>query len=311
MLIQLFKGMMTFIPGAYNFFSVKKPSGTESARYCYSVWLRHLVMGDTNGLPTNPKVIAEIGPGDSIGIGLAALISGAEKYYGFDIVDYASVEKNLKVFDELVSLFKNKQDIPGVNEFPRIHPGLSDYTFPNHLLSDDRLHSVLNDHRLNLIRQSIVNVNATGSMIQYKVPWYDSNILEKGSVDMIFSQAVLEHVDDLNLAYERMYDWLKIGGVMSHEIDFKSHGSASEWNGHWTYSDFIWKVVKGKRPYLINRLPYSQHIKFMKEVGFKVVCDMTHQMPSKITRSDLAPRFKNMQTADLTTSVAFIQSSKL
>jgi len=37
-----------------------------------------------------------------------------------------------------------------------------------------------------------------GSMIQYKVPWYNFNIVEKESVDMIFSQAVLEHVDERN-----------------------------------------------------------------------------------------------------------------
>lgn len=32
---------------------------------------------------------------------------------------------------------------------------------------------------------------------------------------MIFSQAVLEHVDDLEHTYKTLYRWLKKGGIMS------------------------------------------------------------------------------------------------
>ena len=55
--------------------------GTESARYCYSVWLRHLCLAQSADPRLGvPRVVAELGPGDSIGIGLAALLSGVEKY---------------------------------------------------------------------------------------------------------------------------------------------------------------------------------------------------------------------------------------
>ncbi len=97
---------------------------------------------------------------------------------------------------------------------------------------------------------------------------------------------------------------------MSHSIDYKSHGSADEWNGHWAYSDFIWKLIKGKRPYLINRLPHSEHLRLMNEMGFEIVNDVTDQLPSKISREDIAPRFRKMTEEDLITSRAFIQASK-
>ena len=42
--------------------------------------------------------IAELGPGDSIGIGLAALLTGANIYYAFDIIQFASNQMNLKNF---------------------------------------------------------------------------------------------------------------------------------------------------------------------------------------------------------------------
>ena len=312
MIKQLLKGMATFIPGVYSAFSHKGTGGTESGRYCYSVWLRHLVMAHAAGrLTTNPETVAELGPGDSIGIGLAALISGAGKYYALDIVRYANLQRNVKVFAELVELFRDKENIPGDDEFPDIIPRLSSYTFPEDILTADRLNAGLENGRLEVIRRSIQNEGSLESMIQYMVPWHDSNIVENESVDLIFSQAALEHIEDMGFAYEKMFSWLKSGGYMSHSIDYKCHGSADEWNGHWTYSDFIWKLIKGKRPYLINRLPHSEHLRLMNETGFKIVNDVTDQLPSRISREDIAPRFRKMSEEDLITSRAFIQASRM
>jgi hypothetical protein len=88
-------------------------------------------MASNNGLNTYPKVVAELGPGDSLGIGLAALVSGAEKYFALDVVEYTNIERNLKIFDELVTLFKNKEDIPGEQEFPEVRPIWTLMTFLN------------------------------------------------------------------------------------------------------------------------------------------------------------------------------------
>ena len=120
---ELIFGMATFIPGV-NRYRPKNTDGTFSAKYCYSVWLRHLIMAKNNGLNTHPFVIAELGPGNSLGIGLAALISGAEKYYALDFVQHTNIEKNLEVFNDLVALFKKRADIPGDDEIPRVKPCL-------------------------------------------------------------------------------------------------------------------------------------------------------------------------------------------
>jgi SAM-dependent methyltransferase len=310
MIKQIIKGLATFIPGVYPAFSRRRTGGTDSARYCYSVWLRFLVLSRNNNFPTNPKIIAELGPGDSIGIGLAALIAGAEKYYAFDVVDYANLERNLTVYDELVMLFKNEENIPGVDEFPQVIPLLDSYAFPRDILTSDRLSIALNDDRLELIRRSIIEMNNNDSLIHYKVPWYKSDIIEEDSIDMIFSQAVLEHVNDPYYTYLKMYSWLKPGGFMSHSIDFRCHGYADDWNGHWKYSDLTWKLIVGKRPYLLNRLPHSQHLKYLNEVGFKVKCDLIYRLPSKIDSVDLAQGFKYLDDDDLTASTAFIQAVK-
>ena len=44
-------------------------------------------------------------------------------------------------------------------------------------------------------------------------------MIQKESVDMIYSQAVLEHVDELPGVYGAMRRWLQANGVMSHQID--------------------------------------------------------------------------------------------
>ena len=99
----LLTGIASYVPGLYKFSSTARGTGgTNSARYCYSVWLRHLFMAKLNGLTTHPDVIAELGPGDSLGIGLAALLSGANKYYAFDAVQYATNKRNFEIFYELV-----------------------------------------------------------------------------------------------------------------------------------------------------------------------------------------------------------------
>jgi hypothetical protein len=290
---------------------IKGTGGTDSARYCYSVWLRHLVMANNNGFNPNPKIVAELGPGDSLGIGLAALISGCEKYFAFDVVEHANAESNLEIFDELVKLFKNRATIPGNDEFPKVKPCLDKYEFPADILDENRLQYALEESRLERIRESITNLQRPDSPIQYKVPWYDANVLEKESVDMIYSQAVLEHVDDLLNTYKAMHLWLKPTGYISHQIDFECHEMADEWNGHWAYSDFVWKLIKGRRPYLLNREPHSTHITILKEEGYKIVCEQKFKSKSSLTIDDLAPRFKSISDDDLTTSGAFIQAVKI
>lgn len=308
-MIRLIRGISTFIPG-FNKIYRKNTGGTCSARYCYSVWLRHLVMASKNGLDPYPKIIAELGPGDSLGIGLAALISGCEKYYAFDVVEYADSAKNIQILEEIVRLFTRKEDIPNDKEFPKLKPYLKDYSFPKEILTDDILKISLQADRLSKIRKSILDLKSEKSVIRYVVPWDKSDIIEAETVDLIYSQAVLEHVDNLIATYKSMHNWLKKDGYISHQIDLKSHSTATAWNGHWALSDLAWRMIRGNRPYLINREPHSRHLQIMLEQGFAVICDEKYLLQSKISRKNLAPRFRYFSDEDLITSGAFIQARK-
>jgi len=313
-LASVLKGTATYIPGVYNLTKqAKGTGGTDSARYCYSVWLRHLVMARKNGLTVLPETVAEIGPGDSLGTGLAALLSGVEKYYALDIIKYANNKKNVEILDELTRLFKKREKIPDDSEFPLIKPSLESYKFPSHILSDEHLEKAMEQRRVKSIKDDLLNMGkdtVENSHMAYFAPWHNSKIIKKESIDMLYSQAVLEHIGDLSYSYTAMHDWLKPRGFISHEIDFTSHGKTQKWNGHWAYSNFIWSLIKGKKPYLLNREPHSTHIALLEKIGFELICDIKTEDTSGITRKELAPEFRNISDDDLIICNVFIQGIK-
>ena len=314
----LLTGILSLLPGSriVHYLRAKKNISYANARYCYCVWLRHLLAAHESGLLTVfPRTIAELGPGNSLGTGLAGLLSGAMQYYGLDIVKYCSSRRNLEIFDELVGLFQARAPIPDENEFPEIKPSLKSYAFPRHILSEEHLKITLAPERLAQLRSDIISLGrdhpSQTRQIHYFAPWNNAENIKLSTVDMIYTQAVMEHAEPLGEIYNNLHKWLKPGGFMSHQIDFRSHGTAADWNGHWGYSDFMWKLIKGRKPYLINREPLSAHIALQKEAGFKVISVQKFLSESGLKTTRLSRRFRHLSEDDLTVSVALIQSIKI
>jgi len=310
------RGLITYVPAIEKHVG-KTTRGTDSARYCYSVWLRHLTMAHASQLPDQPRVVAELGPGDSLGTGVMALLTGASTYVGLDVVQYADTSRNVALLDELVRLLHARAAIPDDREFPEVKPYLASYAFPTHVLTDARLDRCLAPARVAAIRRALEHVGETVRTegqeeitITYRVPWFDPAVIQRGSVDMVFSQAVLEHVDDLDTTYRALYEWLKPGGVASHQIGFVSHGITPEWNGHWTIRDPVWKLIRGRRPYLLNREPASTHVRMLRESGLEIVHEARVHTPSDIARDRLATRFRSFSDEDLTTRAIFLLAVK-
>jgi hypothetical protein len=310
------RGLLTYVPAIEKRIG-KSTRGTDSARYCYSVWMRHLVMARASGLADDPRVVAELGPGDSLGIGLCALLTGASTYVGLDLVNYTDPSRNAAVLEELIMLFAKRAPVPDATEFPELKPYLPSYEFPAGILTAERLARCLAPARVDSIRRALESMNdrtdggeAGDVRIAYRAPWNDPAVIQRGSVDMIFSQAVLEHVDDLSGTYRALSEWLKPGGFASHEIGFVSHRLTPEWNGHWTIADPVWKLIRGRRPYLLNREPASTHVRMIRESGLEVVNEDRVSKKSDVARSRLSRRFREMSDEDLTTKSIFIQAAK-
>jgi SAM-dependent methyltransferase len=180
------------------------------------------------------------------------------------------------------------------------------------LLTDARMTRCLQEARVDAIRAALRNLNDESGAITmvYRAPWFDPSVVRRGAIDMIYSQAVLEHVDDLDATYAALAEWLKPGGVASHQIGFVSHGLTPEWNGHWAIADPVWRVIRGRRPYLLNREPASTHVRLIKRSGLHVVGEVRVQIASGIERSRLARRFRHLSDEDLTTKAIFLQAVK-
>ena len=314
---KILGGFKSYIPGGVSFHANYRLANVDDlARYCYTVWLRHLSILYKNGFTKIPNTIAELGPGDSIGTGLAGLVCGSKKLYALDVVKHTNIKNNISVFDELVTLFAKRSAMPDDNEFPRVLPRLASYNFPSEIFTNNNLEKLLDKSRIQCLRNELVDMEKQKNSIQYMCPWNDSKIIENNSVDMIFSQAVLEHVKDLNHTYEAMYRWVKKGGCISNQIDFESHGLSDEWNGHWSFSDLTWKLIKGNRPYLINREPLSKHIQIAQDVGFEIISVIpaktfpSEEYTGTIERDKLAKKFKGISEEDFTTTSAYILAKK-
>ena len=152
--------------------------------------------------------------------------------------------------------------------------------------------------------------NPNNLFIKYKIPWYNSKIINNYFVDFIYSQAVLEYVDDLDNTYSAMSKWLKPSGLMSHTIDFKSDGITKSWNGHWTFNDFEWKIIRGDKTVIINRQPLSKHTNFNSKYEFTILVKSRIKMENKLNKNQFSKKFQNLSEADITTSGVYILSKK-
>ena len=297
-------GLATYVPGI-NRLILRGTGGTDTARYCYTVWLRHLVRLRRAGLAGIPAVVAELGPGDSIGIGLAALLSGADRYHALDVVPRAFSSRNLEIFDELATLFRARTPIPGNPEFPRVLPPADDEAFP---FGGVELERSLAPARVAALRDELAQ--GGGRAIRYVAPWSDAGVVEPNSVDLLYSQAVLEHVNDLAATYDAMRRWTRPGAWVSHSIDFKCHGMDPRWNAHWACSDAEWRLIRGNRPYLLNREPCATHLAMLAAHGFTVHDVIREKMPSAIERRQLSRRFAAISDEDLATSGVFVAAQR-
>ena len=161
---------------------------------------------------------------------------------------------------------------------------------------------------MNQIRAALLNQSENHISISYLVPWTKKSDYK---FDLIFSQAVLEHIININATYKAMHKMLKDGSFMSHQIDYSAHETHKKWFGHWGYSELLWKIIMKGRLYPISRLPNSKHKDILERVGFNNVAEHPYVNESAKIReiSDGLLNSIDFKPEDLTTSSCMIISS--
>jgi len=244
-------------------------------------------------------------------VGLAALLSGASHYCGFDITRHANKDRNLRILEELVELFKKRATRPSKG-WPRLADGKDMSSFPAHILPDEKLGELLSESRVSQLRSTLANIDQSQylSPVSYLAPCTDLRSVPANTADLVISQTVLQHVTDIQATYQAMFSWLRPGGVMSHQINLSSHGLSDTWNGYRAYPELLWRMIAGRRQFIINRMPLSGHLRLIQSAGFEVLCALSRHRSEGITRADLSARWKNLSDSDLSCSGAFIQARK-
>jgi hypothetical protein len=307
----LAKGILTWVPGLQHaFLDPTTGGGASSASYCYGVWMKHLVLLWNHGMREMPGTVLELGPGDSIGTGVATLLSGANRYIAIDAVAHMRAENNVALLYELARLFRVRAARPTAG-WPDFDAWLDERLFPGDILDEERLAVTLAPERVKRIDAAVraVAEKMPDPMLEYHT-WSGLKPVPAGTVDLVFSHVVMNEVADLESVYGDCGAWIRPGGWMSHQIDLTSLGTADEWNGHRAYSDLAWKMMAGKRPYFVNREPLATHLALIERSGFEVVKVIREMRRDGIARDALAPRWRGISDEDHATETAFVMARK-
>lgn len=291
-------GLLSLVPGAYEAFT--KGPNPSTPLGCYGVLFKHLCLMQQAGASLVPSQLAEVGPGNSLGTGVLALLLGSERYVGLDVVPFAATPDQADVWvDSLVALLRQRAPLPNADGFPSLRPFLDSGGFP---LAVDalRLARSLDPARVAAVRACLHAVGpnragrADGLCLDYRVPWEHLTASELGSFDAIFSHTVMQHVPDPARVYRKVHDLLRPGGRMSHQINHDSHGMSGHWNGHWAYPDWLWRVALGRKPFLLNRLGCSAHVAMVRQAGLQVLEVRTLERADGLAVQRLAQRFRSL-----------------
>jgi hypothetical protein len=107
-----------------------------------------------------------------------------------------------------------------------------------------------------------------------------------------------------------MQRWLRPNCLTTHLIDFFSHGLTKEWNGHWALNSRLWQVIRGRRPYLLNRAWRSQHLALFSANGFTILDEVIERRSDGLVPHSFAPEFRNIPDEDARTRMMFVVARK-
>ena len=238
----------------------------QDADYALQVFHKHLA---ASGFGARSGTIGlEMGPGDSVGSAIVAKALGSSRFILVDAGDYANRD---------VETYRNLS-----RACMRDGPAMPDI---------ERAASF--EDVLTMCGASYL----TRGLQSYRE-------LPAASVDLIFSQAVLEHVRRHEFAEvaAQMYRILKPGGIASHQVDLRDHLGGGLNNMRISSRWWETELMAGSGFYT-NRIRFSEMLNLFEQAGFMVEVVSTHRWDDPpISRKKLAPEFRHFTGEDLLVS---------
>jgi SAM-dependent methyltransferase len=238
----------------------------DDPAYAWRVVSEHVARAGWTDLSN--KVIVELGPGDSLATAVIAHALGARETWLVDAGAFARTD--LAPYVRLAAFLRGKGLTPVRVE-----------TFT----STDQMLSACH-----------ARYETTGLSALSAIP--------DGSVDLVFSQAVLEHVrlGEFTPLVAEMRRILSPRGVASHQIDLKDHLAASLNNLR--FSEATWESpFMARSGFYTNRLRRRDIVDRFQRAGFTTRVDGVRRWPTPpLPRTALAPAFRDLPDDELTIS---------
>jgi hypothetical protein len=221
----------------------------------------------------------ELGPGDSLLSSLLAPALGSKGLTLCDAGDFANKDVNL--YRERIDSFL-------------LH--FTEVVLPKIMFDSD-------------INDMLSSVNGG----YYSKGLMSLRVLKASSYDLIYSQAVLEHVrlDEFEDTLKECYRLLDSKGVMSHVVDFKDHLGGGLNNMR--FSSLLWERdwFAKESGFYTNRIRLSEMISICENIGFNVeVISKRCWRNLPIKRVQLAREYCNLSDNDLLISGAHLVMRK-
>jgi SAM-dependent methyltransferase len=184
------------------------------------------------------KRVLEYGPGDTPGVGLLMLAHGAESVTCVDRFPmYTNLPRTVEVMELIMSGLDGNSRWRAENAFVR-----------------------RGDPGSGFVRERL----------RYKIRPSGLSGLH-GSVDLIISRSVLEHVNDLQATFVDMKSALRDDGIAIHKVDLRSHGLHRQNPLDFlTWSPSMWRLMHCNKGY-VNRWRLNTYRDIAAEKGFNVL----------------------------------------
>lgn len=231
------KLLLSRIPASYQLwqrFGLFKHGGMERPIYAYDVFTSHYSRFDPHRLKKSFAVL-ELGPGDSLASALVAAAYGADTMHLIDTGPYA--RSDMAPYHQMIDYLKEKgmeaPDLQGV-----------------HTLSE-------------LLNRCRAYYGTDGINSLKEIP--------SGSVDFVYSQAVLEHVRKGEFAAmtRELRRIIRPDGMCSHRVDLKDHlGGALN---NLRFPEALWESnFMARSGFYTNRINFKEMLRIFSDEGFSV-----------------------------------------
>lgn len=257
--------------------------GRGDADYAIRVFLHHYRQLDAAGFRSARRVL-EVGPGRNLGTALLMWVLNRRRS-GRDVT--------VVLWDVFSNMSVARADLQGVAQSLLEVPALHDLAREiDHLALVLDLKAVRDGDTMPDIRY----------LIQPLAQFAESVGAER--FDLIYSQAAIEHIWDIESFWTTIIGLTAIGGWHRHRIDLADHGRREtnyiemlEWSplAYWLTMRFV--------PGAINRWRASMHLDFIQRQGMTVKSVQREMRPAlPVPRNRIHATFRNLANSDLRTT---------